>query len=122
VVLGDKNARLVTELMVWAFYLTITFAVAKGWLPTLAINRAVLNPRAGRFIHTLHGPVPASPAVAFEMAKDVIPGRSQGEVQPRVAEGGLSAVAAVVRRVGVWWVRVAGSWFVAGLFGRRDLS
>lgn len=115
VVLGDAGGRTATQLMVWSYYLIITALVAKGWLHWPALLALVTLPRAGRFIHTLHQPVPATPDQAFQMAADVIPEDLKARYVPGAPASAYPLWPLWFVAWGVWWVRVAGGWFVAGL-------
>jgi len=115
VVLGDKRARVATQVMVWSYYLVITALAAAGWLPWPAILALITIPRASRFIVTLSSPVPDSPAQAFEMAKDVIPEDLKGRFDPDLPAESYPLWPLWFVAWGVWWVRVAGGWFVLGL-------
>lgn len=115
VILGEKGGRSVTQLMVWSFYLIITALAARGWLDWPAILVLVTLPRAGRFIHTLHQPAPATPDEAFQMAEDVIPQDLKARYVPGAPAESYPLWPLWFVAWGVWWVRVAGGWFVLGL-------
>lgn len=115
VILGDERGRLATELMVWAYYLVITALVVTNKLPLLAILALVSIPKAGRFIHTLHQGIPATPVIAFAMAKDVIPADLKKKFDPNMSEEDFPLWPLWYVAWGVWWIRTAGGWFVLGL-------
>jgi 1,4-dihydroxy-2-naphthoate octaprenyltransferase len=115
VVLGDKGGRTATMILVWSFYLIITALVVKNWLPWPALLALVTIPRASRFIHTLNQPVPASAKEAFAMAEDVIPKDLKARFDPNKPIEDYPLWPLWYVAWGVWWVRVAGGWFVLGL-------
>lgn len=115
VVLGDKLAKQATQLMIWTFYLMITGLVASGWLPWPSILALVSLPRASRFIETLGKPPPETPAEAFAMAEDVIPKDLKERFDPDLPLEAYPLWPLWYVAWGVWWTRVAGGWFVAGL-------
>ncbi len=115
VVLGDKGGRSFTMIMVWSYYLIITALTFKGFLPWPALLALVTIPRANRFIHTLNQPVPASAKEAFAMAEDVIPADLRARFDPAKPIESYPLWPLWYVAWGVWWVRVAGGWFVLGL-------
>ena len=115
VVLGDRGARQATQLMVWAFYLFIVGLVSMRWLPWPCLLALVSLPKATRFMHTLSSPVPATPADAFKMAEDVIPEDLKARFDEDQHADSYPLWPLWFVAWGVWWVRVAGGWFVLGL-------
>lgn len=115
VVLGNRGGRMVTQLMVWSFYLVITALVVGGTLPWPALLALLTIPRASRFIVTLSQPVPASPDEAFAMAEDVMPEDLKSRFVPGAPAETYPLWPLWYVAWGVWWVRVAGGWFVLGL-------
>lgn len=115
VILGPLGGRLATQIMVWAFYLIITALVFAKTLPWFALLALISIPRAGRFIHTLHQDIPKSPVEAFRMAEDVIPSDLKAKFDPNLPEKSYPLWPLWFVAWGVWWVRVAGSWYVFGL-------
>lgn len=115
VVLGDARARSATQLMIWSFYLLIVALVALHFLPWPALLALVSIPRANRFIHTLASPTPATPAEAFAMAQDVIPADLRARFDANAPAESFPLWPLWYVAWGVWWVRVAGGWFVGGL-------
>jgi 1,4-dihydroxy-2-naphthoate octaprenyltransferase len=115
VALGDKGGRIATQLMVFAYYLIITALAAAGPLPWPALLALLTLPRAGRFIATLNAPAPATPKEAFAMAEDVIPADLKARFDPEADPESYPLWPLWYVAWGVWWVRVAGGWFVLGL-------
>ena len=116
VALGRDRALRSTQLMVWAFYLIIVGLSAAGELPWLALLALVSLPQATRFLTALSQPMPATPKEAFSLAEDSIPKDLKERFDPNLPadEYPLWPLWYVVW--GVWWVRQAGAWLVAGLF------
>lgn len=115
VILGHARAKMVTGLMVWSFYLVITALVASGVLAWPALLALLSIPRASRFLVTLGQEAPATPAEAFALAKDVIPGDLKARFDPNLPAEAYPLWPLWFVAWGVWWVRVAGAWLVAGL-------
>jgi 1,4-dihydroxy-2-naphthoate octaprenyltransferase len=115
VVLGDRLARTLTQLMVVAFYLVICGLAASGMLPWLSLLALVSLPRAIRIIVTLNQDAPHSPAEAFAMAEDVIPKDLKERFQPDLPPEAYPLWPLWYVAWGVWWTRVAGAWFIFGL-------
>ncbi|MFO8056512.1 MAG: prenyltransferase [bacterium] len=115
VVLGDQKGRSSTQLLVFGFYIIITALVVKGWMPWPAILALVSLPRAARFISVLNESVPASPVEAFARAEDVVPADLKDKLDVRADADTFPLWPLWYVAWGVWWVRVAGGWLVAGL-------
>ena len=115
VVLGDRRAKELTQLMVWTFYLAIVALVTAGMLPWPALLALVSIPRANRFIQTLATPTPATPAEAFALAEEVIPADLKARFQPDLPLAAYPLWPLWYVAWGVWWTRMAGGWFVFGL-------
>ncbi len=115
VVLGDERARLVTQLMIWSYYLIITALVTSGALPWPALLALLSLGHACKIMVILGQPVPANPAEAFEMAKDAIPEDLKAKYSPDQPADAYPLWPLWFVAWGVWWVRIAGGWFVAGL-------
>ena len=115
VVLGDRRARSLTQLMIWSYYLLIVALVSFQMLPWLALLALISIPRANRFIQTLAAPPPATPAEAFALAKDVIPADLRARFDPTAPAESFPLWPLWYVAWGVWWVRIAGGWFVGGL-------
>ncbi len=115
VALGDEKGRTATQIMVFAYYLIITALVVKGWMPWPAILALLSLPRAARFITVLSEGVPSSPVEAFARAEDVIPADLKEKLDVRADADSFPLWPLWYVAWGVWWVRVAGGWLVAGL-------
>jgi 1,4-dihydroxy-2-naphthoate octaprenyltransferase len=116
VVLGDRRARTITQLIVFAFYLVICALAASSMLPYLSLLALISLPRGIRIITTLSQEPPRTPAEAFAMAEDVIPKDLKERFQPDLPPEAYPLWPLWYVAWGVWWTRVAGGWFVLGLF------
>ncbi len=115
VALGHKRGRRATQMMVWAFYLAVVGMSVGGWLPWPAMLTLVTLPRASRFLETLGSEAPGTPAEAFAMAEEVIPRDLRERFDPDAPPESYPLWPLWYVAWGVWWVRVAGGWFVLGL-------
>lgn len=115
VLLGERGGRGLMGALLVAFYAGVLALVAWRVLPWAALVVLVSLPRAWRVLGMLRLPMPESPQAAFLLAKDSIPRDLREQFDP--AAGGQSFPLWPLWYVvwGVWWVRVAGAWLVAGL-------
>ena len=115
VVLGRHKALLLTEMLVWGFYLVIVFLVGASFLPGACVLALVSLPKATRFQVTLRQDMPLTPAEAFDRSYDCIPRdlREQFDPSREASEYPLWPLWYVVWSI--WWVRQAGGWFLLGL-------
>jgi 1,4-dihydroxy-2-naphthoate octaprenyltransferase len=122
VLLGDQGARLVTQVMVISFYLTIVFLVAVKVLPVLSLIALLTLPRGIRFVSVLSGTIPLTPIAAFKIAEDVIPRDLKEKFNPEdpAQEFPLWPLWYVIWAV--WWTRVAGAYFLVGLLAQLALK
>jgi len=115
VILGDRGGRMAMQLMVWGYYLIIVALAARGDLPLLSLLALLSIPHASRLIVTLSRPAPATPDEAFALAEDVIPADLKEQFEPGAPADAYPLWPLWFVAWGVWWVRVAGGWFVLGL-------
>ncbi len=115
VVLGDANAKLLTQIMVFAFYLIIVAEVASGVLPWPALMALLSLPHAMRIISVLSQPTPATPQEAFKMAEAVIPKDLKEQFDPNLPAEEYPLWPLWYVAWGVWWTRIAGGFLVLGL-------
>ena len=122
VLLGDKGARLVTQVMVACFYVFIVILVAVKVLPVLSLIALLTLPRGIRFISVLSNTIPLTPVAAFKVAEDVIPKDLKEKFNPEdpAQEFPLWPLWYVVWAV--WWTRLAGAYFLAGLIAQLALQ
>jgi 1,4-dihydroxy-2-naphthoate octaprenyltransferase len=116
VVLGQKRAVAVTQLMVWAFYLIITALVFSRVLPWMALLVLVTLPRASRFISALHQPLPRTTQEAFSLVEDVIPEHFKKRFDPCLPLEAYPLWPLWYVVWSIWWTRAAGASFSLGLF------
>jgi len=115
VVLGDKRARLLTQLMIMAFYLAIAILAGHGDLPWPTLLVILSLPKAVRIISILSLPAPATPKEAFALAEEVIPPDLKAKFDPNAPADSYPLWPLWYVAWGVWWVRTAGGLLVAGL-------
>ena len=115
VVLGDKRARLLTQLLIFSFYLAIAILAGHGDLPWLTLLAFLSLPKAVRIISILSLPAPATPAEAFVLAEEVIPPDLKANFDPNLPAEAYPLWPLWYVAWGVWWTRTAGGLLVAGL-------
>ena len=115
VVLGDQRARLLTQLMILAFYLSIAVLAGHGDLPWPTLLVILSLPKAVRFISILSLPAPETPAKAFALAEEVIPADLKAKFDPKAPPESYPLWPLWYVAWGVWWTRTAGGLLVAGL-------
>jgi len=115
VVLGDKRARLLTQLMILAFYLAVAVLAGHGDLPWPTLLVILSLPKAARFISILSLPAPATPKEAFALAEEVIPPDLKAKSDPEAPPESYPLWPLWYVAWGVWWTRTAGGLLVAGL-------
>jgi len=115
VLLGRKGAQQATQLLVWAFYLSLTALVASGILPWPALLALVSLPKASRALVAFHGPIPRTTHEAFELAQDAIPKDLRERFDPSLPLSSYPLWPLWYVVWAVWWTRSAGAWFVGGL-------
>jgi 1,4-dihydroxy-2-naphthoate octaprenyltransferase len=115
VVLGQKRALKVTQLMVWAFYLIITALVFSHLLPWLTLLVLFTLPRASRFLVALQQPIPKTTQEAFSLVEDVIPEDFKKRFDPCLPLESYPLWPLWYVVWSIWWTRMAGGFFSLGL-------
>lgn len=114
VLLGDGGGRALMGVLVLAFYAATIVLTVLRLLPWSALLALASLPRGIRVLQMLSKPMPATPAAAFRIAEKQIPRDLREKFNPETGRGfPLWPLWFVVW--GVWWVRFAGLFFVAGL-------
>ena len=115
VLLGERTARHLTQLMVWGFYLLVTGLVSAGALTWAALLVLVSLPRAARFLGALHTSFPESAREALSLAGDVIPGHIGARLQQSESLESSTVWPYWYMAWGDWWKRLVGVLFALGL-------
>jgi 1,4-dihydroxy-2-naphthoate polyprenyltransferase len=115
VALGDRRARLLTQLMILAFYLATAVLAGHGDLPWPTLLVIISLPKAVRINSILSLPAPATPKEAFALAEEVIPPDLKAKFDPDAPPESYPLWPLWYVAWGVWWVRTAGGLLVGGL-------
>jgi 1,4-dihydroxy-2-naphthoate octaprenyltransferase len=138
VLLGDGGGRIIMAVCVFAFFVVSILCVVLGYLPVFTLIIFLALPRSWTLASTLQKPLPSSPKAAFDQAVNWIPKDLKAEFAaqlspkaPSKSTGQRKLKAGETEEDGrartfllwplwyvvwgVWWVRLAGALFVAGL-------
>lgn len=115
VVLGEQNARLLTQIIVLSFYLIVVYLSAKEIIPIFSLIALLSLPQGIRFLTILSNSIPSTTIEAFEIAKDVIPKDLKEKFDPKMPPEEVPLWPLWYVIWGVWWTRIAGGLFVVGL-------
>jgi len=116
VLLGERRAKRLAQILVWTFYLLVTGLVAAGWLPWAALLVLLSLPRAGRFLAALYKPFPENEGEAFLQAEGVFSEYVRIKTAPETPLRNSLIGSFWYMTWGDWWRRLVGVLFVVGLF------
>ncbi|NMB76499.1 MAG: prenyltransferase [Myxococcales bacterium] len=121
VLLGERGGRRLMAALVLLLYPSVTVLSLARLLPWAALLVWLSLPRALRVVRMLRLPMPDSPRAAFELAADAIPRDLRRQYDPALGGQRFPLWPLWFVVWGVWWVRVAGAWLLAGLaFGLAE--
>ncbi len=115
VILGKERGILLMKILVVAFYVFIAlFPIIgiTGWWVYLTFLSV---PKALRLFKTLDAPTPADKHEAFKLAEDIIPADLKKKYSPDDPDAEVPLWPLWYVAWGVWWIRIAGGFFVASL-------
>jgi 1,4-dihydroxy-2-naphthoate octaprenyltransferase len=115
VLLGERGGKRFMSALIALFYSCVIVLGLTRYLPLGSLLVLLSLPRAMRVWRVLALPMPGSPRVAFELARDAIPRDLREKFDPARQDQGFPLWPLWYVVWGVWWVRVAGAWLVAGL-------
>ncbi len=115
VILGKDRGLLLMKILVVAFYVILGFfplVGVTGWWVYLTF---LSLPKAMRLFKTLDSPTPGDKHEAFKLAEDVIPEDLKKKYSPDAPDAEVPLWPLWYVAWGVWWIRIAGGFFVASL-------
>jgi 1,4-dihydroxy-2-naphthoate polyprenyltransferase len=117
VLLGERRARLLTQWLVWTFYLLAVGLVASGVLPWPVLLVLLSLPQAGRLLAILHAPLPETAQEVFDRGAGVLPEHIRKRIDPAKPLGDSPVWPFWYSAWGDRWKRLAGVLLVLGLLG-----
>jgi 1,4-dihydroxy-2-naphthoate polyprenyltransferase len=115
VLLGEKRARTVLQLVLWGYYLLVASLAASGLLPWTALFVIGSLPLAVRFIVALHGNAPTSIPETTPRARDVFTEHVRKPPSASRTPVALPPLSGEFRAWGRKWLRLTTWTFTLGL-------